>query len=183
MNWSSWMINYEIWSCAVCPIKRWRVPSVQSCHDQSQKLPPPQTRCIFIPPIYQPPLYVHLYTSPYKHLVPSLAQKTCALWSKFKPSQILRRKTLLPGSSIIMIMMITFPMIDFPMTTISVQFCAFSIDWHVNKMRMNQKVNQMTNSLFTLIHHRSAGPIYFFCKKADRELTRWNGQRRCLSIC
>ena len=118
----------------------------------SPSIPVPD-RCIFIPRrIYQPLMYICILV--HTNTWSLLAQKTCALWSKFKPSQLLRRKTLLPGSSIIMIIT-TFPMIDF-LTTISVQFCAFSIDWHVNKMRMNQKVNQMTNSLFTLIHHPTA---------------------------
>ena len=93
------------------------------------------------------------------------------LWLKvFKI--LLRRKTSLPAGPCIII---TFPMIDFLITTISVQFRAFSIDWHVYKMRMNQKVNQMTNSLFTLIHHRPAapgGPIYFFWQKNWRD---WRG--------
>ena len=102
----------------------------------------------------------------------SLLAQTCAL--TFQPSHpaLLRRKTLLPAGSCIII---TFPMIDFLITTISVQFRAFSIDWHVYKMRMNQKVNQMTNSLFTLIHHRPAapgGPIYFFWQKNWRD---WRG--------
>ena len=46
------MNYYEIWSCAVRLIKRWRFP-VQSCHDQSED--------VFL---YRSP--VHLYTSPYK---------------------------------------------------------------------------------------------------------------------
>ena len=156
------MINYEIWSCAVCPIKRWRVPSVQSCHDQSFN-PRPRPMYFYTTP-HIPAANVHLYTSPYKHLL--LLAQTCALIEISTP---LRRKTLLPtGSSIIIP---TFPMIDF-LTTISVQFRAFSIDWHVYKMRMNQKVNQMTNSLFTLIHHPTAScsdPIYF------SEQKKWRG--------
>lgn len=153
------MINYEMWSCAVCPIKRrWRVPRCPILSWWPVLEASSQTRCIFIPAA------VHLYTSPYKHLVPSCS----ILCSHFLtlPALLLRRKTLLPEGSCIII---TFPMIDFLITTISVQFRAFSIDWHVYKMRMNQKVNQMTNSLFTLIHHPTAngGPIYFFCKKTD----------------
>ena len=102
----------------------------------------------------------------------SLLAQTCALIFQPPHPALLRRKTLLPAGSCIII---TFPMIDFLITTISVQFRAFSIDWHVYKMRMNQKVNQMTNSLFTLIHHRPAapgGPIYFFWQKNWRD---WRG--------
>ena len=145
---------------SLCPILSW--PVLQS-----------PSRCIFIPRrIYQLLLYICILV--HTNTWSFLAQKTCALWSKFKPTQLLRRKTLLPGSSIIMIIT-TFPMIDF-LTTISVQFCAFSIDWHVNKMRMNQKVNQMTNSLFTLIHHPPAfgrsSNIFLLQKNLTRD---WRG--------
>jgi hypothetical protein len=176
-------MNYlEIWSCAVRLIKRWRFP-VQSCHDQSED--------VFL---YRCP--VHLYTSPYKtcvcvfvlvfvslsqiqtqkhmsiqNLVPLFAQKP-VLWSKFQPSLEERHcYQQHPFKSIIMI----YYQQPLP---------SFSIDWHVYKMRMNQKVNQMTNSLFTLIHQRQrTRSNIFLLQKTDGIDEVERTAPRCLCIC
>ena len=158
---------------------------VQSCHDQSLKRHRPRPDVFLYHVAYIPPAAstVHLYTSPYKHLLPSCSKNLCPDRNFNPPNSSKERHCyhLPAGPSIIIIT--TFLMIDF-LKTISVQFRAFSIDWHVYKMRMNQKVNQMTNSLFTLIHHPTA-TIQYISHRAKKltGLTSWNGQRRCLSIC
>lgn len=67
MNWSDQWSTMKCEAVLCVRLKEGEgFPDVQSCHeDQSLKRPPSQTRCIFIPAA------VHLYTSPYKHLVPS----------------------------------------------------------------------------------------------------------------
>ena len=87
----------------------------------SPSIPVPD-QCIFIPRIYQPQLYICIlvHTNTW-----SLLAQTCALIFQPPHPALLRRKTLLPAGSCIII---TFPMIDFLITTISVQFRAFSID-------------------------------------------------------
>ena len=134
MNWSDQWSTMKCEAVLCVRLKEGEgFPDVQSCHEDQSLKRPPRPDVFLYQPLY---ICILVHTNTW-----SLLAQTCALIFQ----TLLRRKTLLPAGSCIII---TFPMIDFLITTISVQFRAFSIDWHVYKMRMNQKVNQMTNSFF-----------------------------------
>ena len=102
------MINYEMWSCAVCPIKRrWRVPRCPILSWWPVLEASSQTRCIFIPAA------VHLYTSPYKTCVCVFVIVFVSL-SQIQTQKYMSIQNLVPSCSNLCSHFSTLPALDPP---------------------------------------------------------------------